>query len=141
MTFENSDWPSGRGTIPAGAFGRELKTDDSRIGYLDDGNLAWPERVAAARMQWPEADPGDFERAGRRRWVDKASGVTYIEPGGAPLLSSPDANRAIVAFLVADDGKMHFLARTDVDVAVTLTVSGPVRGGVVEGNSIRWEGT
>jgi hypothetical protein len=48
--------------------------------------------------------------------------------------------RNVVAFFVGDDGRLHFLARTDVPEAVTTVLGGPVRAGVVEGNTIRWEG-
>jgi len=36
----------------------ELKADDSRAGFVDDGNLAWQERIDQAARQWPQA-PAD----------------------------------------------------------------------------------
>jgi hypothetical protein len=38
-----------------GVIGMEIKADTSRGGVVDEGNVAWEERVFQARQQWPEA--------------------------------------------------------------------------------------
>ena len=73
--------------IYGGAWGREVKADDRRVGVIDDGNVAWEERVVEAPRQWPQGSPADFELVGKRRWRDRASGIEYRQAHGAPLLS------------------------------------------------------
>jgi hypothetical protein len=51
----SNDLPSGRGISPPGGFGRQLTVDTTREGVIDDGNVAWPERITEARRQWPQA--------------------------------------------------------------------------------------
>jgi hypothetical protein len=100
--------------IYGAAWGQQLTVDNSRDGYVDDGNIAWEERIAQARSQWPQASPEDFEKVGKRRWIDRATGIEYRQEPGAPLLTiGTDANRAISLFLVAD-GKLVFLSRADI---------------------------
>ena len=94
--------------------GRKLTTDSSRRGVVDDGKIAWPERVYEARRQWAEVPAEDFERVGRRRWRDRGSGLDYREAGGGPLLGiGTDSVRFISAFFVAE-GKLVFLERADI---------------------------
>jgi hypothetical protein len=104
----------------AGVIGYEVTADTSREGYVDDGNIAWPERIAQARVQWPQADVADFERIGRRRWRDRASGMEYREEPGAPLLSiGTDATRNISLFFICD-GKLTFLSRADLPEGIVV---------------------
>lgn len=70
-----------------GGIGDELKPDTSRAGVVDDGNIAWPERLVDARRQCMDVPAEDFERVGQRRWRDRGSGIEYCESGGASLLS------------------------------------------------------
>jgi hypothetical protein len=103
-----------RDSYYGGVIGMEIKADDSRTGHIDDGSIAWPERVVEAARQWPQAPSEGFEQIGRRRWRDRASGAEYREESGAPLLSiGTDAVRDISLFFVAG-GKLIFLARADV---------------------------
>lgn len=44
-------------------------------GHIDDGSLAYEERVAEARRLWPEARLEYFERVSMRLYRDRASGV------------------------------------------------------------------
>ena len=69
------------------ARGEQIKPDGDRHGVVDDGNVAWPERVAEARRSWPQADPSDFERLGKRTYRDKATGLELVAVRGAPLLA------------------------------------------------------
>ena len=97
----------------SGAFGQELKTDNSRVGVVDDGNVAWDERIIEARRQWPEAPSADFEKVDRRRWRDRASGTLYRQADGAPMLAvGTEAVRDVVAFFVRD-GRLTFLEPDD----------------------------
>jgi hypothetical protein len=101
--------------VYGGAWGAELTADNSRDGFVDDGNIAWPERVTQASRQWPQVPAEDFERVGRRRWRDKASGLLYRQSDGAPLHSiGTDATRFISAFFVSLDGRIVFLERADI---------------------------
>jgi hypothetical protein len=104
----------------AGVIGMELKQDNTRAGFVDDGCLAWPERIVEARRQWPQANPEDFEKVGKYRWRDKATGTEFRQASGAPLLSvGSDAVRDIVCFFVTEPGRLIFLER---DIAPGLTV-------------------
>jgi hypothetical protein len=124
--------------FPLGVRGEQIKPDESRIGLVDDGNLAWDERCIEARRQWPQADPQDFEQIGRRRWRDRASGITYRSARGAPLLDMfGDANRNIVTWFVSG-GRITFL-ELDVMPEERVIYHGPVRGGVVEDGRVVWK--
>jgi hypothetical protein len=134
----STSFPSGR-DLPGslGVIGQEVKTDDSRIGFVDDGNLAWPERITEARRQWPQASLADFEFLGKRLWRDRATGIEYREARGAPLLSiGTDANRLITTFFISQ-GRLVFMERTDVPAA-TVIHHGPVRGGQVIDGRLVW---
>jgi hypothetical protein len=70
-----------------GSWGGQLEADTSRAGILDDGTVAWPERVIEARRQWLEAQPDDFEQVGKRLYPDKATGITCVHVRGAATLT------------------------------------------------------
>jgi len=83
-------------------------------GSPDEPRVVVSSQVTSARRQWTEVPAEDFERVGRRRWRDRASGVEYRQAGGCPLLGvGTDSVRNISCFLVADD-KLVFLARADI---------------------------
>jgi hypothetical protein len=118
-------------------WGMQLTTDNSRDGVVDDGCIAFEERVVEASRQWPRGRLEDFEWLGKKTWRDRATQVEYVQVPGAPLLSiGTDANRHISLFLVAN-GKLVFLRRADV-VEGTFVHHGPIRSGRVEGNKIVW---
>ena len=119
----NSAVPSMRGVVPHGARGEQLTPNTSRAGVVDDGSIAYPERIEQARRSWPQADAADFEPLDPkgRRWRDLASGTEYKALTGAPLLASGEATRFVTAFFVAG-GRMVFL-EPDVD----RTIHGPVQ--------------
>ena len=97
-----------------GVIGMQIQADTSREGVVDDGNVAWPERVFEARKQWTEASRDDFEKAGKRLYRDKATGVEYRQAHGAPLVSiGTDSTRFISAFFI-EGGRIIFLERNDV---------------------------
>ena len=112
-----------------GAWGEEVKADGGRAdraGVVDDGNVAWPERVIDARRHWPEARAEDFEQTGKRMYVDKASGNEYRRPPGAPLLSVGTAvNTGISCFFVDASGEIVFLQPASYDPTVRVH-HGPV---------------
>ena len=102
---------SQRGPDPYPVHGGSVDTNNPRSGVEDDGNIAWPERVAEAVRLWPQADAANFEALDPkgRRWRDKASGVEYRALSGAPLLASQEASRGASRFIVA--GNRIFVLR------------------------------
>lgn len=100
--------------LHTGAYGQQITPDTGRAGVVDDGLIAWPERIDAARRQWTQVPAEDFEHVGRRRWRDRGSGLEYRQVGGCPLMSvGTDAVRNVSAFFV-HDGRLVFLARADI---------------------------
>jgi hypothetical protein len=53
--------------------------------------------------------PEDFERTGRRRYVERATGVEYDLCHGNPLLGDPE----VADVFFAEDGSLWFLRRAD----------------------------
>lgn len=107
----------GPGPYEGVAHGREIKVDNSRDGYEDDGNVAWPEGIEEASRQWPRANADDFERTGKRTYTDRATGVEYVQVSGAPVLGiGTEATRFISVFFVDETvGRLIFLKRADVE--------------------------
>jgi hypothetical protein len=132
----STDWLSG--PRPEGdVWGMQIKADTTRAGVIDDGCVAWEERVVEASRQWPRGRLEDFEWLGKKTWRDRATQVEYVQVPGAPLLSiGTDATRDISLFLVVD-GKLVFLRRADA-IQGTVIHHGPVRSGRVEGNKVVW---
>ena len=67
----------------------QIKADTSREGIVDDGTIAFPERIAMAERHWPRGRLEDFEQLDRRgrRWRDKATGTVYRKVDGCgPIL-------------------------------------------------------
>ena len=103
----------GRSQLPPDPYGRQITADTTRSGVVDDGNTAWPERVAEARRSWPQANPADFEKVGKRGYRDRATGVEYVAVRGAVMLNvGGEQNRGINCFLV-EGGKLVFLRRPE----------------------------
>ena len=95
------------------AHGEQVNVDSSRHGVVDDGNTAWPERIAQARRSWLQANPADFEKVGRRTYVDRATNVEYVAARGAVLLNvGGEQNRGITCFLI-ENGRLIFLRRPE----------------------------
>lgn len=78
--------------------------------YDDDGLFVTDERLAAAREAWWEAPADDFEQIDKRRWLDKPTGVEYVQPHGNPLLGGSEAG---VELFIVRDGRMVYLHRAD----------------------------
>ena len=109
------------------ARGEQIKPDGDRHGVVDDGNVAWPERVAEARRSWPQADPSDFERLGKRTYRDKATGLELVAVRGAPLLAiGQEQTRGATCFFV-EAGRIVVLRRPDFEEPL-LGATGTVRG-------------
>jgi hypothetical protein len=127
--------------LPHGVIGMQLEQPDtSRPVVIRDGNENSPENLAAARMQFPEADRDDFTKVGKRKWKDEASGTVYREFSGACLLSLGSATVGVVGFF-QDGGRLVFLQRLDMPEGVSIGMTGPLRSGVVEPDGrIRWQG-
>jgi hypothetical protein len=95
------------------ARGEQVSADMSRSGVVDDGSVAWEERIVEARRSWPQANPADFERVGKRTYIDKATGVEYVTARGAVMLNiGGEQNRGINCFFVAG-GRLIFLRRPE----------------------------
>ena len=95
------------------AHGEQVTSDSGRHGVVDTGDVAWPERILEARRSWPQADPRDFTKVGKRGYVDKATGTEYVAARGAVLLMvGGEQNRGISCFFV-QDGKLVFLLRLE----------------------------
>lgn len=71
---------------------------------------ATDDTIKFAKRHWKQVRPEDFERAGRRRYVERATGVEYDLCHGNPLLAD-DADVADVFFV--EDGALWFLRRAD----------------------------
>jgi hypothetical protein len=99
--------------------------DTTREGIVDDGLIAWPERVVEAGRQWPQARAEDFERVGKRRWRDRASGTEYRHVDGTPLLSIGTTSSSDVSLFFVDGGRLIFLRRADLAEG-TVVYHGPV---------------
>jgi hypothetical protein len=120
--------------------GEQLKPGENRDGVVDDGNVAWPERVEEARRSWPQARPEDFEKTGKRRYVDRATGVEYLRVPGAPLLSAgAEETRGATVFFVSPDNRIVLLRRADFPVELVgptgyvtarKVTTGPSTGGI-----------
>ena len=133
-------WPGGKALPDAygGAWGQQLKPENQRAGVEDDGNVAWEERIVEARRQWMEVPSDAFERIGRFRWRDLASGLEFREAHGAPLLAiGQESTRGISAFFIRG-GKLTFLERADLPEETTVR-HGPVRGGQIVDGRVHWE--
>jgi hypothetical protein len=128
--------------LPHGVIGRELVSDAPTTTTIRTGNENTPENLAAARLQFVEANAADFVSSGKRRWKDEGSGVEYREFAGACLLSIGEATRNVVCFFQGGDGRLHFLERTDTPQGITVGLTSPLRSGVVEPDGrIVWEGS
>jgi hypothetical protein len=121
------------------ARGEQVNVDGSRHGTIDDGNVAWPERVAEARRCWPEARASDFQQTGKRRFVDRATGRAYRQAAGAPLLAiATESTRGISTWFVSG-GSIVFLEPEDYPRELRGPV-GYVRSQVVSAASPGLEG-
>ena len=119
--------------------GEQIKADGGRHGVVDDGNVAWPERVAEARRSWTQARAEDFQQTGKRRFVDRATGLEYRSLPGCPLLSvGSEVTRGVSCFLVQGQ-RLVFLRRADYPEEL-LGATGHVHGQVLSAASPGPEG-
>ena len=116
--------------VYAGVRGEQVSADTGRHGVVDDGNVAWPERVAQARRSWPEARAEGFEKIGRRHYRDRGSGLELVALRGAPLLAvGQEETRGAACFFV-EAGRIVVLRRPDFEEPL-LGATGHVYGQVV----------
>ena len=112
--------------------GGQISADTSRNGVVDEGNIAWPERIEQARRSWARASLEDFEPLDTRGryWRDRVTGREYKALAGAPLLSvAQEATCGVSAFLVWGQ-RLVFLRPADVPEAL-YGPEGHVYGGQV----------
>jgi hypothetical protein len=107
------------------AWGAKLEADRSREGFVDDGLIAWPERIVDARRQWLEAQPDDFEQVGKRLYRDKASGIEYRHVSGSPLLTIGAPGSEGVSVFFVHGGKLVFLRWADLPIGTSVN-HGPI---------------
>jgi hypothetical protein len=93
-------------------WGRRLETSGRPKGWL--GSLeplaeATDENVAAARKFFHEGRPEDFDIVGRRKWVDRATGVLYVICLHQPLAQMEPKKSADL--FVVDGDRLVFLRR------------------------------
>ena len=116
--MEDSSWEGW--TTPPSPEGFALGYPDGRklpggppggwVGQFRSMPKATDDTIKYAARIWPQVQPEDFERAGRRRYVERATGVEYDLCHGNPMLGD-DADVADVFF--AKDGALWFLRRAD----------------------------
>jgi hypothetical protein len=119
-----------------GVIGRELTVDTPRASYIDDGLIAFDERVQTARQHWPQGKSSDFEQLDRRRYRDVATGRVYRHERGCGPLLNPTIEALDCWFV--KDGKLVLLVRDERSETTATVVHGPIRGGVVEDGQVRW---
>jgi hypothetical protein len=123
-----------RGPDTYPARGEQVSADSGRHGVVDDGNVAWPERVAEARRSWPEARAEDFAKIGKRRYRDRGSGLELVTVRGAPLLAvGQEETRGAACFFV-EAGRIVVLRREEFEQPL-LGPAGYVYGQQVRGDS------
>jgi hypothetical protein len=136
-----------RETPVIGVWGEELTPPDRpQLATVTDGLDATPENVQAARRSWPEGRAEDFEKIGKRRYLDKATGVEFKHEHGCPLLGVGGAAQEDIDCWFISGERLVFLRRADRPEARTVVVSGPMRAGEVirqpNGRDvIQWEGS
>jgi hypothetical protein len=117
--MEDSTW-EGWTTMPPPPEGFALGYPEGRkvaggppggwMGQLRTMPRATDDAIKFAARTWTHARAEEFERVGRRRYIDRATGVEYDLVHGNPLLG--DEPELADVFLVADDALL-FLRRVD----------------------------
>jgi hypothetical protein len=129
----------GRKNWVGGAYGVEIAPPDERPSVVDDGLFATAERIQHARRFWPQGRAEDFERVGKRRYRNRATGVVYRHEDGCPLLNigfGGTAQEDLDLFLVSG-GRLIFLQNEAIPQGRSV-VHGAVRGGEVVNGQIQW---
>jgi hypothetical protein len=110
-------WTTPRPSLPPGLElgypeGRRLPSGPTPgwIGELRAGTRATDDTIKFAERHWTRVDPDDFEREGRRRFIERSSGIAYDLCRGNVLLSD-DPELADCFF--CEDGQILFLRRVD----------------------------
>jgi len=113
MRFPGRKELAANDTYAGVARGQQVTADTTRAGVVDDGNIAWQERIDQARRSWPQARAEDFEKIGKRHYRDRGSGIELVAMRGAPLLSvGQEETRGAACFFV-EDGRIVVLRRED----------------------------
>jgi hypothetical protein len=80
------------------------------VGEFRTLTKATADTIKYAARTWTQVQPEDFERTGRRRYVERATGIEYDLVHGNPMLGD-DPELADVFF--AEDDALWFLRRAD----------------------------
>ncbi len=115
--MEDSSWSGWTTPPPPGLElgypeGRKLPSPPAAgwHGEVRTSTRATDDAIRYASRIWPRVRPEDFDRTGRRRYVERATGIAFDLCHGNPLLAD-DAAVADVFF--AEDGSLWFLRRAD----------------------------
>ena len=90
--MEDNSWESWTTPLPGHDLGypegRKLPSGPAPgwIGELRSSTRATADSVRYAERIWPQGKVGDFERTGKRRFTDRATGTEYALVHGDPLL-------------------------------------------------------
>lgn len=113
MRFPGRKELAANDTYAGVARGQQVTADTTRAGVVDDGNIAWPERIDEARRNWPQARAEDFEKIGKRHSRDRGSRIELVAKRGAPLLSvGQEKTRGAACFSWKPAGSSSCVART-----------------------------
>ncbi|MGH3082794.1 MAG: hypothetical protein ACRDNP_01820 [Gaiellaceae bacterium] len=81
----------------------------NHLGGVGDGLDVSPEGLEVARKTWAEAEPSDFERCGRHRWRELASGLEFRRSHGCPLLAVDSPVKPPIAKFFVLNARFYFL--------------------------------
>ena len=112
-TWEGWTTPSPSPGVPLGIpTGRKLPSGPPAgwVGEVRTMPRATDDTIRYAARLWPQVQPEDFDRTGKRRYVERATGIEFDVCHGNPLLG--DDPEAADYFFVEDDS-LWFLRRAD----------------------------
>ena len=103
------------GNSYGGVRGEQIKSDTSRHGVVDDGNVAWGGRNGSSRHgeAGRKPTPATSSKVGKRTYIDKATGTEYVAARGAVMLNvGREQDRGINCFFI-ESGRLIFLHRPE----------------------------
>ena len=94
-------FPEGRRLAPSAPSGW--------VGEIRASTRATDDTIKYAARIWPQVQPDDFDREGRR-YVERATGIPYQLVHGNPMMAD---DAAVADCFFAEDGSLWFLRRAD----------------------------
>jgi hypothetical protein len=92
MRFPGRKELAANDTYAGVARGQQVTADTTRAGVVDDGNIAWPERIEQARRSWPQARAEDFEKIASATTATAAA-ASNSSPCAAPHYCPSDRKK------------------------------------------------